>query len=111
MRTALIVLIACLLVTGTAFAQKPTEIEGPKGPDRTDCLIDAYDPYLGGTGGIVPDADILGVGVGPLAPAASSPIAVGILYRKPQRLVRVRRHCGVHRGHLPDRVRPGLLRP
>ncbi len=66
MRLLTLCLVACFILTGTAFAQKPDEIWTPKGPDRLDCITDGYDAYTGGTGGDVPDDDIVGVTFGPL---------------------------------------------
>jgi len=72
MRVLAICLIACFILAGTAFAQKPNEIERPKGPDRLDCITDGYDAYTGGTGGAVPDDDPVGVTFGPLATSGTA---------------------------------------
>jgi len=72
MRVLTICLIACFILAGTALAQKPDEIQRPKGADRLDCVTDGYDAYTGGTGGVVPDADIYGVTFGPLATSGTA---------------------------------------
>ena len=72
MRVLTICLIACFILTSTALAQKPDEIERPKGADRLDCITDGYDEYTGGTGGPVPDDDIYGVTFGPLATSGTA---------------------------------------
>ena len=72
MRLLTLCLVACFILTGTAFAQKPDEIWTPKGPDRLDCITDGYDAYTGGTGGAVPDADPVGVTFGPLATSGTA---------------------------------------
>jgi hypothetical protein len=72
MRVLTMCLVACFILTGTALAQKPDEIERPEGPDRLDCITDGYDAYTGGTGGAVPDADPVGVTFGPLATSGTA---------------------------------------
>ena len=79
MRVLAICLVACFILTGAAFAQKPDEIERPKGADRLDCITDGYDAYTGGTGGAVPDADPVGVTFGPLTTSGTSTIEDVIL--------------------------------
>jgi hypothetical protein len=67
MRTSAILCLALLLVTCVASAQKiPGQNSGDM-PPRIDCVTDGYDAYLGGTGGPVPDDDIVGVTFGPLS--------------------------------------------
>lgn len=79
MRVLTICLVVCFILTGTALAQKPDEIERPKGADRLDCITDGYDAYTGGTGGAVPDADINGITFGPLVTSGTSTIVDVIL--------------------------------
>jgi len=79
MRVIAILLIVSFVLTGTALAQKPEEFERPKGADRLDCITEGYDAYMGGTGGAVPDADILGITFGPLMTSGSSTIVDVIL--------------------------------
>jgi len=79
MKVLAICLVACLVLMGTALAQKPGEIQGPKGAPRLDCITDGYDAYTGGTGGPVPDADPLGATFGPLMTSGTSNIEDVIL--------------------------------
>ena len=79
MKVLAICLVACLVLMGTALAQKPAEIERPKGAPRLDCITDGYDAYTGGTGGPVPDADPLGATFGPLMTSGTSNIEDVIL--------------------------------
>ncbi len=72
MRVLTICLVVCFVLAGTALAQKPDEIARPKGADRLDCVTDGYDAYTGGTGGVVPDADTLGITFGPLATSGTA---------------------------------------
>jgi hypothetical protein len=67
MRTALIVLAACLLAAGGAWAQKAViDAVGVKGPERMDCITDGYDCYCGGDGLnlTIPDDDPEGLMLG-----------------------------------------------
>ena len=80
MRVLTICLVACFILTGTALAQKPDEIERPEGPDRIDCITDGYDAYTGGTGGAVPDDDPVGVTFGPLVTSGTATMEDVILY-------------------------------
>ena len=79
MRVLAILLVVSFVLVGTALAQKPSEVERPKGVPRIDCITDGYDAYLGGTGGPVPDADPLGITFGPLATSGSGNIEDVIL--------------------------------
>ncbi|MFH1864247.1 MAG: hypothetical protein ABIK85_00055 [Candidatus Eisenbacteria bacterium] len=79
MRVLVICLVVCFIITGTALAQKPDEIERPKGADRLNCITDGYDAYTGGTGGPVPDANPVGATFGPLMTYGTSSIEDVIL--------------------------------
>jgi hypothetical protein len=79
MRIVTIAVVVCFILTGVALAQKPVEVERPKGPARIDCITDGYDAYTGGAGGAVPDDDVNGVTFGPLATTGTAPIEDVIL--------------------------------
>ncbi len=80
MKTAALVLLACLLVTGVAFAQKGPGNSSGVGPDRDACLTAGYEAYLGGPGGPVPDGDPNGATFGPLATVGGNVIEDVIFY-------------------------------
>ena len=81
MRTATVVLVALMFVTGVAYAQTKTDaFDGGKGPDRIDCITDGYDAYTGGTGGVIPDDDVNGLTFGPLPSSGTATISDVILY-------------------------------
>ena len=46
-----LVLLACVLVTGVAFAQKGPGNSSGVGPSRDDCMTTGYEAYLDGPGG------------------------------------------------------------
>jgi hypothetical protein len=79
MRLVTLLVVACFIVGGVAYAQKPVETARPKGPPRIDCVTDGYDAYTGGTGGDVPDDDVNGVTFGPLPTAGTAAIEDVIL--------------------------------
>jgi hypothetical protein len=79
MRTA-IILLAVLLVAGTAFAGKTGENAWQSSQSRLDCLTDGYTGYTAGSGGAVPDGDPNGATFGPLPTVATGAITDVILF-------------------------------
>lgn len=76
-RTTLIVLVACLLATGVAVAQKEDNADDTDLPERVDCITDGYIAY-NGPGGSIPDGDIHGAVFG-LLPTAEGDIIEDVI--------------------------------
>ncbi len=79
MRTIAVVLLVCLLATGTALAQKGSESEWIDGPTRLNCITTGYDLYVG-PGGPVGDGDPAGATFGPVPTAPGNNIQDVIYY-------------------------------
>jgi hypothetical protein len=79
MRTFAILCLACLLFASAASAQKVPGSSSGEMPPRIDCITDGYDAYTGGTGGVIPDDDVVGLTFGPMSTTAGEVIQDVIL--------------------------------